>query len=139
MNIRVSIIALLLGISCTTNAQEPAQVTSEILIQTTTSWDGSPLPAYPDGQPQITVSRITIPSGTELGVHKHPIPLSAYVVSGELTVIKNDTEQQIFTAGQAIVETVDIWHYGRNAGSEDVVLIAFYAGIEGTPLSISQD
>lgn len=138
MNIRNILIAIVFGISCTTSAQEPLTVTSEVLTQTTTSWDDSTLPAYPTGQPEISVSKITIPAGIELGLHKHPIPLTAYVVSGELTVIKNENEQQIFKTGEVIVETVDIWHYGRNAGSEDVVLIAFYAGVEGTPLSIAQ-
>ncbi len=30
------------------------------------------------------------------------------------------------------------WHYGANHGTEPVVLIAFYAGVKGTPITVPQ-
>jgi quercetin dioxygenase-like cupin family protein len=41
-----------------------------------------------------------------------------------------------FTAGDAIVEVVNILHNGRNLGTMPVVLIAFYTGEIGTPNTV---
>lgn len=40
-------------------ANEVSPVVKE-LVKSTRSWDGEVLPAYPQGQPQITILRITI-------------------------------------------------------------------------------
>jgi quercetin dioxygenase-like cupin family protein len=79
--------------------------------------------------------RITLAPHTELEWHSHPIPSAAYVVAGELTVErKKDGKTKHFTAGQAVSETVDTLHRGV-AGNEPVVLIVFYAGSPGVPLT----
>jgi hypothetical protein len=63
------------------------------------------------------------------------MPSAAYIVAGELTLErKRDGKKLRFTAGQAVSETVDIFHRGV-AGSEPVVLIVFYAGSAGMPLT----
>ncbi len=41
-----------------------------------------------------------------------------------------------FTAGDAIVEVVNIPHNGKNLGTTPVVLIAFYTGETGTPNTV---
>lgn len=42
-------------------------------------------------------------------------------------------------SGGAQREAADIqWHYGANHGTEPVELIAFYAGVKGTPITILQ-
>jgi len=48
----------------------PIQV--ETLLKTTRSWDGATLPSYAEGQPEVTILRITIAPGTALPEHKHP-------------------------------------------------------------------
>ena len=139
MKLRYVLSAILLVLTTTLAAQESKVATTEILLQTSTSWDGNTLPEYGTGQPEITVSRIVIPSGFELPVHRHPVPLAGYMVSGELTVSKSDSVFQVFRAGEVINEVINTWHYGKNTGDTDVVLIAFYAGIEGVPLSITKE
>jgi len=63
------------------------------------------------------------------------MPSAAYIVAGELTVERRkDGKKKRFTAGQAVSETVDTFHRGA-AGSEPVVLIVFYAGSPGMPLT----
>jgi hypothetical protein len=37
-----------------------------------------------------------------------------------------------------MVEVVNEWHYGANHGTEPVELIAFYAGVKGTPITVPQ-
>ena len=46
-------------------ADTPA-VTSEVLLKSTSSWDGTAYIRYPDGAPELTTLKITIPPRTEL-------------------------------------------------------------------------
>ena len=63
------------------------------------------------------------------------MPSAAFITAGELTVERRkDGKKQLFTAGQALSDTVDTFHRGV-AGSEPVVLIVFYAGRAGMPLT----
>ena len=39
-------------------------------------------------------------------------------------------------AGEAIVEVVNTWHYGKNEGQEPAEIIVFYAGIAGEPITV---
>ena len=114
------------------NASSATQV--ETLIQSTSSWDGTPYKAYPAGQPQITVLKITIPPRTTLKWHSHPMPNAGYILSGELTIEKKDGSEKHFVAGQAVSETVDSIHRGIT-GAEPLVLIVFYPGTPGLPVS----
>jgi quercetin dioxygenase-like cupin family protein len=111
---------------------EPIQV--ETLQQATTSWDGTPYKAYPEGQPQLTILKITIAPHSTMPWHSHPLPNAGYLVSGELTVEKMDGTNKHFTAGQVIAETVDSIHRGIT-GDQPAVLIVFYAGTPKLPLS----
>lgn len=116
-------------------AVDAASVTSEVLLKTGSSWDGVAYERYPAGPPEVTVLRITIPPKTELAWHTHPMPNAAYVLSGGLTVEKRDgglTKQ--LKAGDVLPEMVNTVHRGRT-GDEPVVLIVFYAGARGQPLS----
>jgi len=116
-------------------AQQQPAVQSENLLTTTTSWDGTPYTAYPSGQPQLSILKITIPAHSQLKWHTHPIPNAAYIVSGELTVEEKDGgKKQHFTAGQVVPETINTVHRGVT-GDTPVVLIVFYAGAKGVPLT----
>jgi hypothetical protein len=58
-----------------------------------------------------------------------------YVLSGELTLEEErGGSRKHFVAGQAITETVDRVHRGMT-GEAPAVLIVFYAGAPGLPLS----
>jgi len=110
-------------------------VQSEILLHTGSSWDGEPYKSYRSGQPELTILKITLAPHTKLEWHSHPIPNAAYLLSGELTLErKKDGKKQRFAAGQALSETVDTLHRGVT-GDEPVVLIVFYAGNSGTPVT----
>jgi quercetin dioxygenase-like cupin family protein len=125
--------ALLREATAGENPQRAIQ--SETLLRTSSSWDGEPYESYPSGQPELSILKITLAPHTELEWHSHPTPNAACIVSGELTVErKKDGKKQHFAAGQAVSETVDTFHRGV-AGNESVVLIVFYAGSPGVPLT----
>ena len=106
----------------------------ETLVQSTSAWDATPYTRYPNGQPLLSVLRITMPPHTTLEWHSHPMPNAGYVLSGELTLEERDGVRKHFVAGQAITETVDRIHRGVT-GEAHVILIVFYAGAPGLPLS----
>ncbi len=109
-------------------------VTTETLLRTTASWNGAPYPAYPEGAPEISVLKITIPAKCVLRWHEHPMPTAAYVLTGEITVEEPDGNTQRFVAGQVIPEPVNTVHRGT-VGDTDAVFIVFYAGIKEMPLA----
>jgi quercetin dioxygenase-like cupin family protein len=113
----------------------PPAVQKRILLSASSSWDGKPYKSYPSGQPELSIVKITVAPHTQLEWHSHPMPSAAYIVVGELTLERRrDGKKQRFTAGQAVSETVDTFHRGVT-GSEPVVLIVFYAGSAGMPLT----
>ncbi|MBV8216464.1 MAG: cupin domain-containing protein [Verrucomicrobia bacterium] len=121
-----------------TNAREPQTEVQQVL-QTTQAWDGATYKGYPTGQPQVTVLRIKIPPHTALHWHYHPVISAAYVVSGELTVEKQGTNEKITVhEGQALTETVDTIHRGFTT-DQPVELIVFYAGEAGVPITVDKE
>ena len=54
----------LLAISDISNAQTSSKVSSEKLMQTSNSWDSKPYNSYPQGKPELTILKITIPAHT---------------------------------------------------------------------------
>ena len=117
------------------HADDYAGITTEVLAKTEKSWDGNVLPAYPDQTPEITILRITIPAGTTLPMHRHPVINAGVLLSGELTVITEDDQTLHLKAGDPIVEVVNKWHYGKNAGNDPAVILVFYAGAVHTPVT----
>ncbi|WP_336778211.1 cupin domain-containing protein [Pantoea sp. USHLN256] len=110
--------------------------TAETLLQSGHAWNGQRLENYPTGQPEITVMKMTIPAHSELPWHTHPMPNSAYILSGSLTIEDKDNgESKTFRAGEAFNESIDIAHRGFTT-DESAELIIFYAGVAGMELSV---
>jgi quercetin dioxygenase-like cupin family protein len=125
-----------LAIETDTVIVEADTVKVETLARTSESWNSQPLPNYLTGTPEITILRITIPPGTQLPLHKHPVINAGVLTAGELTVLTEDGDVLHLEAGDAIVEVVDKWHYGINESEKHSEIIVFYAGIADTPITI---
>jgi len=110
----------------------------DVLAKTSLSWDGSRLPEYSKGTPEITILRIKIPPGVRLPLHKHPVINAGVLLNGELTVVTEDKRTLHLKAGESIVEVVDKWHYGKNDGNETAEIIVFCAGVLDTPISVEK-
>lgn len=117
-------------------ADDAPGVTVETLVKSTASWDGASLPDYPRGRPEITVLRIRIPAGAKLDMHRHPVINAGVLIAGELTVVTKDYKTLRLRAGDALVEVVETWHYGKNEGIRPAEIIVFYAGVEGQPITV---
>lgn len=117
-------------------AAEAAGVRVETLISADASWNGQALPAYPAERPQITILRIQIPPGTLLPMHKHPVINAGVLLGGELTVVAENGATLHLKAGDALVELVDTWHYGRNDGDVPADIVVFYAGTADQAITV---
>jgi quercetin dioxygenase-like cupin family protein len=137
---KTAIYVLLISLALTgcVREKQPDVITVEKLASTNSSWDGTRLPSYPAGIPEIAVLRFIIPPNFELPIHKHPVINAGVLLKGSLTVITEDKEVLHLKAGDSIVETVGKWHHGKNEGDTAAEIIVFYAGIENTPITIKK-
>jgi quercetin dioxygenase-like cupin family protein len=117
--------------------EDPA-VRVDPLAKSVASWNGTLMPAYPAGQPEVTILRFRIAPGARLPMHKHPVINAGVMLAGELTVITEKGQTLHLKAGDPIIEVVEQWHYGHNQGADPVELIIFYAGVQGQPITVKQ-
>ena len=115
------------------DADRPTSLRSETLLQSGTSWDGTVCKSYPDGMPEMSLLKITVPANTELPWHDHQMPCAAYVLEGEITIEKQTGEKKVFGKGQGFLEVVETVHRGVT-GAMPVELIVFYAGVKDMSL-----
>lgn len=107
---------------------------SEKLLETDRTVVGESL-AYPGGAPAtVTAQVVVIQPGESTIWHKHPVPLYAYMLEGELTVDYGPHGPRTFRAGDSFMEAMDVWHQGRNTGAGPVRILAVYMGAPGLPL-----
>ncbi len=132
------VIALCLAFTSGAGFAGDAKVAAQVLAKTSHSWNGTALPAYPAGIPEVTILRIQIPAGVTLPWHTHPVINAGVLISGELTVTTKSGKVLEMKAGDPIVEVTDTWHYGANKGTEPADIIVFYAGTKGNPITIKE-
>lgn len=119
----------------TDQKNDAAKIQTTELLQTSEAWNGTPYAAYPDGKPQLTVMKMTIPPRTSLPWHSHPMPNVAYLLSGELIIEdKESGKTHRVKAGEALNEATGDIHRGYTT-DDAAELVIFYAGAEGMALS----
>ena len=110
----------------------------DVLLKTTTTWDGLQYNKIRVKHPEVTVLKIKIGVGEALPMHMHTITNIAYVNKGILTVVTEDGKSITVKEGDCLPEVVGKYHYGKNTGDMPVELIVFYLGEKDTPLSINK-
>ena len=115
---------------------ESLGVQIEKLADSTRQWDGTLLPNYPQGQPEIKVLRIKIPAGVTLPWHYHPVINAAVILDGTLELYLQNGSKKRYESGDTLIEVVNTLHSGKAVGSKDVHLIVFYAGEKGQQTTI---
>ena len=127
----------ILLVSCYSNKNTEVEVIK--LLETSESWNGEHLPKYLDGTPKITVLKVIVPPKTVLAVHKHPVINAGVLLKGEFMVVTEKRDTLRLKAGDAISEVVNTWHYGINNSTEPAEIIVFYAGVEGSPITVLKE
>lgn len=111
-------------------------VTVTTLVRSDRSWNGTQLPPYPSGQPEVTVLRIRIPAGVALPQHLHPVINAGMLLKGRLKVITDRGQTKVLTAGDGLIEVVNQLHAGRSLGPGPAEIVVVYAGVKGLPNTV---
>jgi quercetin dioxygenase-like cupin family protein len=113
-----------------------SKITATPLLRTSTTSADQQI-VYPKvEQPEVTALMVEIPPGAETGWHKHPYPAYAYLLSGELDVELEGGKVNHYKAGEAVAETVNMLHNGKNNGTVPVKLVMFVTGEKGQPFTV---
>ena len=120
-------------------AEYDAGVQGKVILQTETTSNGDPIAYLKTDKPKITVMTVDIAPGAKTGWHSHPMPVYAYVISGQLSVEIEGGKMAEFREGEAIIEVVNKSHNGINKGSIPVKLVVFYVGGKEIPNVIKSD
>ena len=135
LTVILSLILWFLGPSNALAIEPSASVKAVVILKTETSWDGNPI-KYPAGKPEVTGMVVEIATGGETGWHVHPAPSFGMVLEGELEVVLKNGVLNRLKAGDALAESINTLHNGRNVGVVPVKLVVFYAGVVGQKLSV---
>ena len=106
-------------------AQTSAGYPSVRLLDTGKDILGRPF-AYPAGDARLISEIITLGPGAEGALHRHLVPMFAYVIEGELTVDYGAEGIRNYKAGDALVEALAVRHRGVNTSTMPVKLLVIY-------------
>lgn len=112
-------------------AQSQAYPTQELLA-TGTTVIGEKIVYPTTGPARVTANIVTIQPGAETVFHRHPAPMFAYIIEGEVTVDYGAAGKRVFRKGEAMMEAMGTAHRGMNLGTAIVSILAVNIGAEGT-------
>jgi quercetin dioxygenase-like cupin family protein len=101
------------------------------LLSTGTSAVGEAIHYPATGAAHVTAAIVTVAPGDRTIVHKHGVPMFAYILGGELTVDYGDHGKRTYRRGQALMEAMDVAQFGVNTGAEPVRILVVYMGADG--------
>jgi quercetin dioxygenase-like cupin family protein len=76
----------------------------------------------------INATEITFPAGLKAPYHKHPCPVTGYVVSGTILMQIEGESEIVLHAGDIFLEPADkpVLHFDNYSNNEPARFIAFY-------------
>ena len=88
---------------------------------------------YPTtGKAVVTSAIVVMAPGERTILHRHGVPLFAYMLEGELTVDYGAHGTRVYKQGDSFMEAMNVSHAGRNTGTGTVRILAVYIGAEGS-------
>ncbi len=88
---------------------------------------------YPTtGKAVVTSAIVVMAPGERTILHRHGVPLFAYMLEGELTVDYGAQGTRVYRQGDSFMEAMNVSHAGRNTGATTVRILAVYMGAEGS-------
>ena len=106
------------------------------LLSTGTTILGETLHYPTVGPAHVTAAIVTIEPGGKTILHRHGVPMFAYILEGEITVDYGDRGKRTYRKGDAFMETMDVPHFGADAGSAPVRILTVFIGAEGAPADV---
>ncbi len=105
---------------------------SRELLNTQSSVLGEPISYPTTGPARIKANIVTIAPGAETIFHRHPAPMFAYILAGELTVDYGSFGKRVYRPGDALMEAMQASHRGMNLGTATVSILSVHMGADGT-------
>jgi len=128
--IAVLLAAAVLAAANRAMAEDKGPVTAP-LLSTGTTILGETL-HYPTGGPaHVTAAIVTLAPGARTVLHRHGVPLFAYILEGEITVDYGDRGKRTYHQGDALMEAMDVPHFGADVGAAPVRILIVNMGAEG--------
>ncbi len=109
------------------------------LLSTAVSAVGETIRYPTSGAAHVTSAIVTVAPGDRTIVHKHGVPMFAYILAGELTVDYGAHGKRTYRAGDALLEAMQVAHKGRNTGAGRVRILAVFLGAAGKAGSVAVD
>jgi quercetin dioxygenase-like cupin family protein len=110
---------------------QPKDYPAVPLISTGTTILGETI-RYPNtGAAHVTAAIVTLAPGRSTVLHKHGVPLFAYILEGTLTVNYGTHGTRTYHQGQSFMEAMAVAHFGVNNGARPVRILAVYMGAAG--------
>ena len=113
----------------------PSGYPATALLSTGTTVVGESI-VYPTGTPHVTAAIVAIAPGSKTIVHRHGVPMFAYILQGELLVNYGADGTRTYRQGDALMEAMNVAHVGTNNGAEPVRILVVYMGAEGAPADV---
>lgn len=136
---RFFIVSMMLVAGFSATAQYSNEIMVEKLLKTDSTEMGQHI-EYPNiSNEEVTILKVTIPPGKSTGWHKHLTPVFAYVLEGTLTVQQENGKKVRVEKNGSVAESINMYHTGINETTTPVVLIAFYIGEKGKPVSVKKE
>jgi len=107
-----------------------------VLLKTTVTATDQPLTLPQTDKPEVTSMLITIQPSGQSSLHKHPVPIIAYVLEGTLET-RVEGVSRTYKVGEAVVEPMNSPMQAFNPGSVPTKLLVVMIGEEGKPNSIA--
>jgi quercetin dioxygenase-like cupin family protein len=112
------------------SAPPPPSYPAVPLLSTGTTIVGEKI-RYPSGDAHVTAAIVTLAPGARTIMHRHDVPLFAYILEGELTVDYGAHGKRTYTQGESLMEAMAVPHFGVNTGDKTMRLIGVYMGADG--------
>jgi quercetin dioxygenase-like cupin family protein len=130
---RIALVALLLAAMSAPNrvGAEDGGYPAVPLLSTGTSVVGEALHYPTSGPAHVTAAIVTLAPGARTVLHRHGVPLFAYILDGEITVDYGERGKRTYRRGDALMEAMDVPHYGLDTGAQPVRILTVYIGADG--------
>jgi quercetin dioxygenase-like cupin family protein len=121
-------LALVAGPAVAQDATPAKDYPAVPLLSTSTSILGETIRYPKTGPAHVTAAIVTLAPGGRTVLHRHGVPLFAYILQGELTVNYGKHGTRTYGQGQSFMEAMAVTHFGINNGTQPVRLLAVYMG-----------
>lgn len=124
------IVAATSSFAAVDQATPPPSYPAVPLLSTGTTVVGEKI-RYPEGDAHVTAAIVTLAPGARTILHRHDVPLFAYILEGELTVDYGAHGKRTYKQGQSLMEAMAVAHFATNTGGTTMRLIGVYMGAKG--------